>query len=251
MKNIVLAVSLSLAACTAMAQTSNSSSTTSASSGSTNAGNNQGITLNSNNSGSSTVKTVPPVGGQSFYGSFSSDSCMVSAGGGGSVVGFGMNIAIPIEDQKCSLRRNFERTMQAAASTKDADRSRRLETAAIDILCQTDDRTKAALVAQGLCTNPALTTADHRFDTTAVAQSAPTSTAAGVPAAPVQWQSRVQPQGQPQLQSQLQSQAQLPVTVAPVQAYPVQAAQTTALASPPLRNPRLDRQKFADLYSPG
>lgn len=251
MKNIVLAVSLSLAACTAMAQTSNSSSTTSASSGSTNAGNNQGITLNSNNSGSSTVKTVPPVGGQSFYGSFSSDSCMVSAGGGGSVVGFGMNIAIPIEDQKCSLRRNFERTMQAAASTKDADRSRRLETAAIDILCQTDDRTKAALVAQGLCTNPALTTADHRFDTTAVAQSAPTSTAAGVPAAPVQLQSRVQPQGQPQLQSQLQSQAQLPVTVAPVQAYPVPAAQTTALASPPLRNPRLDRQKFADLYSPG
>lgn len=232
MKTIVLAISLSLAACTAAAQTSNSSSTTSASSGSTNAGNNQGITLNSNNSGSSTVKTVPPVGGQSFYGSFSSDSCMVSAGGGGSVVGFGMNVAVPIEDQKCSLRRNFERTMQAAASTKDADRSRRLETAAIDILCQTDDRTKAALVAQGLCTNPALTTADHRFDTTAVAQSAPTSTA-GVPAAP--------------LQSQVQAPAPAPVA----QAYPVQSAQATALASPPLRNPRLDRQRFADLYSPG
>ncbi|CAB3713693.1 hypothetical protein [Achromobacter pestifer] len=235
MKTIVLAISLSLVACTAAAQTSNSSSTTSASSGSTNAGNNQGITLNSNNSGSSTVKTVPPVGGQSFYGSFSSDSCMVSAGGGGSVVGFGMNVAIPIEDQKCSLRRNFERTMQAAASTKDADRSRRLETAAIDILCQTDDRTKAALVAQGLCTNPALTTADHRFDTTAVAQSAPTSTAAGVPVAPVQ--------------SQAQAPAPAPVPLA--RAYPVQSAQATALASPPLRNPRLDRQQFADLYSPG
>nr|WP_315528810.1 hypothetical protein [uncultured Achromobacter sp.] len=231
MKTIVLAISLSLAACTAAAQTSNSSSTTSASSGSTNAGNNQGITLNSNNSGSSTVKTVPPVGGQSFYGSFSSDSCMVSAGGGGSVVGFGMNVAIPIEDQKCSLRRNFERTMQAAASTKDADRSRRLETAAIDILCQTDDRTKAALVAQGLCTNPALTTADHRFDTTAVAQSSPTTATVVVPPAPVQGQ----------------TQAPAPA----VQAYPVQAVQTTALASPPLRNPRLDRQQFADLYSPG
>ena len=82
-----------------------------------------------------------------------------------------MSVAFPIEDQKCSLRRNFERTMQAAASTKDPDRSRRLETAAIDILCQTDDRTKAALVAQGLCTNPALTTADHRFDNSAVAQT--------------------------------------------------------------------------------
>ena len=65
-----------------------------------------------------------------------------------------MNVAFPIEDQKCSLRRNFERTMQAAASTKDPDRSRRLETAAIDILCQTDDRTKAALVAQGCAPIP-------------------------------------------------------------------------------------------------
>ncbi|MDQ6212165.1 hypothetical protein, partial [Achromobacter insolitus] len=175
MKTIVLAISLSLAAVSASAQTSSSSATTSASSGSTNAGNNQGITFNSDNGGSSTVRSVPPLGGQSFYGSFSSDSCMVSAGGGGAVVGFGMNVAIPIEDQKCSLRRNFERTMQAAASTKDADRSRRLETAAIDILCQTDDRTKAALVAQGLCTNPALTTADHRFDSNAVAQVAPPS----------------------------------------------------------------------------
>ena len=239
MKKIVFAITLSLVAGSAFAQTSNSSSTTSAASGSTNAGNNQGITFNSSNNGSSSVKTVPPVGGQSFYGSFSSDSCMVSAGGGGSVIGFGMNVAVPIEDQKCSLRRNFERTMQAAASTKDADRSRRLETAAIDILCQTDDRTKAALVAQGLCTNPALTTADHRFDNTAVAQAAPTSTAATVPAAPVQ--------------SRVQARVQAPplATVAAMQPYPVQTAQTTALASPPLRNPRLERQQFADLYSPG
>jgi hypothetical protein len=152
---------------------------------------------------------------------------MVSAGGGGSVVGFGMNVAIPIEDQKCSLRRNFERTMQAAASTKDADRSRRLETAAIDILCQTDDRTKAALVAQGLCTNPALTTADHRFDSGAMAQVAPQTpvqTAGAVPVAP---------------------QAQAPL------GYPVMSARSAAFTAPPLRNPRLERQQFADLYSPG
>jgi hypothetical protein len=224
MKTIVLAISLSLAAVSASAQTSSSSATTSASSGSTNAGNNQGITLNSSNSGSSTLRSVPPRGGQSFYGSFSSDSCMVSAGGGGAVVGFGMNIAIPIEDQKCSLRRNFERTMQAAASTRDADRSRRLETAAIDILCQTDDRTKAALVAQGLCTNPALTTADHRFDSNAVAQAAP-------------------PAGGPVL-------ADRPVPPAPpapeAQAYPVRSVQSAALASPPLRN-----RTYTDLYTPG
>ena len=222
MKTIVLAISLSLAAFSAGAQTSSSNASTSASSGSTNAGNNQGITLNSNNSGSSTLRSVPPLGGQSFYGSFSSDSCMVSAGGGGAVVGFGMNVAIPIEDQKCSLRRNFERTMQAAASTKDADRSRRLETAAIDILCQTDDRTKAALVAQGLCTNPALTTADHRFDSNAVAQVAPSGPVLADRPAP-------------------------PQPPAPeAQAYPVRSVQSAALASPPLRN-----RTYTDLYTPG
>lgn len=231
MKTLALALSLSLVAFSAGAQTSTSSSTTSASSGSTNAGNNQGVTFNSNNSGSSTLRTAPPIGAQSFYGSFSSDSCMVSAGGGGSVVGFGMNVAFPVEDQKCSVRRNFERTMQAAASTKDPDRSRRLETAAVDILCQTDDRTKAALTAQGLCTNPSLTTADHRFEnpTPNVAQAAP---------APAPTQALYAP-----------APSAGPGPVA--QTYPVMSVQNTMANSPPLRNPRMDRQGLVDFYSPG
>lgn len=231
MKTLALALSLSLVAFSAGAQTSTSSSTTSASSGSTNAGNNQGVTFNSNSNGSSTLRTAPPIGAQSFYGSFSSDSCMVSAGGGGSVVGFGMNVAFPVEDQKCSLRRNFERTMQAAASTKDPDRSRRLETAAVDILCQTDDRTKAALTAQGLCTNPSLTTADHRFENPNpnVAQAAP---------APAPSQAQYAP---------APAMASGPVA----QTYPVLSVQNTMVNSPPLRNPRMDRQGLADFYSPG
>lgn len=233
MKTLALALSLSLVAFSAGAQTSTSSSTTSATSGSTNAGNNQGITFNSNSNGSSTLRTAPPIGAQSFYGSFSSDSCMVSAGGGGSVVGFGMNVAFPVEDQKCSLRRNFERTMQAAASTKDPERSRRLETAAVDILCQTDDRTKAALTAQGLCTNPSLTTADHRFEnpTPNVAQVAPPA----------------QAQYAPSPAPGAQYTASAPVS----QAYPVSSAQNIMANSPPLRNPRMDRQGLLDFYSPG
>lgn len=233
MKTLALALSLSLVAFSAGAQTSTSSSTTSATSGSTNAGNNQGITFNSNSNGSSTLRTAPPIGAQSFYGSFSSDSCMVSAGGGGSVVGFGMNVAFPVEDQKCSLRRNFERTMQAAASTKDPERSRRLETAAVDILCQTDDRTKAALTAQGLCTNPSLTTADHRFEnpTPNVAQVAPPA----------------QAQYAPSPAPGAQYTASAPVA----QAYPESSAQNIMANSPPLRNPRMDRQGLLDFYSPG
>lgn len=231
MKTLALALSLSLVAFSAGAQTSTSSSTTAATSGSTNAGNNQGITFNSNSNGSSTLRTAPPIGAQSFYGSFSSDSCMVSAGGGGSVVGFGMNVAFPVEDQKCSLRRNFERTMQAAASTKDPDRSRRLETAAVDILCQTDDRTKAALTAQGLCTNPSLTTADHRFESpnSNVAQAAP---------APGPNQAQYAP---------APAMASGPLA----QTYPVLSVQNTMVNSPPLLNPRMDSQRLADFYSPG
>ncbi len=243
MKTIALALSLSLSlvAFSASAQTSSSASQTSASSGSTNAGNNQGITLNSNNSGSSTLRTAPPIGSQSFYGSFSSDSCMVSAGGGGSVVGFGMNVAFPVEDTKCSLRRNFERTMQAAASTKDPDRSRRLETAAVDILCQTDDRTKAALTAQGLCTNPSLTTADHRFENPNVAQTAPM----GAP------QAQYAPAQPPMQSAQYTPPAPMPAAAPAAQAYPVLSVQNAVLNSPPLRNPRMDRQGMVDFYSPG
>ena len=169
---------LSLAAFSATAQTNNaSSSTTSATSGATNAGNTQGITFNSKSDASGTLRTAPAMGGQAST-ARSLRTAAWCRRAGRSVVGFGMNVAFPIEDQKCSLRRL--RTHHAGGGVhQDPDRSRRLETAAIDILCQTDDRTKAALVAQGLC-NPALTTADHRFDNSAVAQ---TSTPASAPPA--------------------------------------------------------------------
>jgi len=36
-----------------------------------------------------------------------------------------------------------------------------------------------------------------------------------------------------------------------VQGYPVLSARSAAFTAPPLRNPRVERQQFADLYSPG
>ena len=61
MKTIVLALSLSLAAFSATAQTNSaSSSTTSATSGATNAGNTQGITFNSKSDASGTCARRPP-----------------------------------------------------------------------------------------------------------------------------------------------------------------------------------------------
>lgn len=35
------------------------------------------------------------------------------------------------------------------------------------------------------------------------------------------------------------------------QTYPVLSVQNTMVNSPPLRNPRMDRQGLADFYSPG
>lgn len=155
MKKLVIAIVASLVGLSAQAQTitSNSSAATNSTAGATNAGNAQNINFNSRNDGTSTLKTTPPVAGQGFYGSFSADSCMVSGGGGGSVVGLGINMAIPVEDKNCNLRRNFERVMQASATTKDPVRSQRLETAAVDILCQADEKTRAALMGQGLCSD--------------------------------------------------------------------------------------------------
>lgn len=130
-----------------------SSATTNSTAGATNAGNAQNINFNSRNDGTSTQKFAPPVAGQGFYGSFSPDSCMVSGGAGGSTIGVGLNFAMPVEDKNCNLRRNFERIMQASATTKDPVRSQRLETAAIDVLCQADEKTRAALAGQGLCSD--------------------------------------------------------------------------------------------------
>jgi len=148
--------------------TTSSNATNIASSGSNNAGNAQAITFNSDSSGKQTLRSAPAVGGQGFYGSFSADSCMVSGGGGGSVVGFGINMAMPVEDAHCNLRRNFERIMQASATTKDPARSRALETAAVDIMCQSDEKTAAALRGQGLCSQQIQAVMDGQATTAAV-----------------------------------------------------------------------------------
>lgn len=148
-----LMVMASVAQAQILTGTTNSSSSNQVSSGSNNAGNAQSINFNSDNSGSSTLKTIPSIGGQGFYGSFSADSCVNSGGGGGSVVGFGMNVAVPINDAECSARRNVERTMQISASirTFDPQRADALVNAAISIMCQVNDTAKAAYTYAGLC----------------------------------------------------------------------------------------------------
>lgn len=124
-----------------------SNAQTSSSSGAMNAGNNQGITFNSE--AQDRLKTTPALGGNSFYGSFSGDSCMVSAGVGFSVVGFGGNGVTPIRDTNCDLRRSFERIEQAAAMQP--KKAEQLHQAANDVLCSLGGDVFKALNNQSLC----------------------------------------------------------------------------------------------------
>lgn len=136
--------------------TSTSGSTASANTSASNAGNAQQITFNSAATPrTQRIETTPSLGGNSFYGSYSPDSCAVSGGGGAGWTGFIFNLAGPIEQKSCVLFRAFERSQQAAATVASMDpvTAARLRQASIDMLCQVSDQVREALSYQGLCSN--------------------------------------------------------------------------------------------------
>lgn len=126
-----------------------SNASTASTAGATNAGNAQSITFNSE--AQDRLKTTPALGGNSFYGSFSQDGCMVSAGVGFSVVGFGGNGVTPIRDTNCDLRRSFERIEQAAAMQP--AKAQQLHQAANDVLCSLGGPVFEAMHNQSLCSD--------------------------------------------------------------------------------------------------
>lgn len=130
-------------------------SNTASTSGAMNAGNAQNIHFNGQTPDKQTLKVAPSLGGNSYYGSFSSDNCMVSAGGSLSTIIGGGSVVAPVRDQQCALLRVFERTQQAAASINDVDpnTAARLRQASTDMLCQVSDEAKIALQNQGLCSD--------------------------------------------------------------------------------------------------
>lgn len=159
-KFTIAAVALIVASALPLAQaqaetTANSNASTQATSAAANLGNNQAVTFQSAAiPDHTTVRTAPAVGGNGYYGSWSSDACMVSAGAGVSVVGFGVQGATPIRDEQCAALRGVERTMQVAASVAGSNPglSHHLQQAAVDILCTYNQTVGNALRAQGVCT---------------------------------------------------------------------------------------------------
>lgn len=157
MRKITIATVLMLALSpSAFAQTHAVSRTESqAVSAAQNAGNAQSITFNSESS--DRLRKTPDVAGNGFYGSFSSDSCVTSAGGGFAGGLFGMNAVTPVRDEQCSVLRGVERTMQVASTIQPANPhiAAKLQQGAIDMLCNLNDTVGDALKGQGVCTEKA------------------------------------------------------------------------------------------------
>lgn len=175
MKTKIAAVLLALASIAAHAQTvgagANSQNTNQSQSGALNQGVNQGITFNSPGgvaySGSYTVKDAPPVQAAAGYGSFSQANCMVSGGGGFSIVGFGATGQTPIDGKHCDWRLDQAALGQtamtihnfvAANPTLDDQMKKRLELkaaamlrAAGDMSCLSSDRQREVMEKEGLC----------------------------------------------------------------------------------------------------
>jgi hypothetical protein len=143
---VILTAGVNVPALAAGGTTTNTSTTNSALSAMTAAnGGQQNITSN----GAGSVRTVPNQAGNSFYSSFSQDNCMVSAGGGIVLLGFGANGVTPYRDTQCDKRMSFQRIMQAAAM--EPAHAPQLQQAANDVLCALGGPVYEALKNQGLC----------------------------------------------------------------------------------------------------
>jgi hypothetical protein len=186
MKKIIVAALFSLASFAASAQlatNATTNATTNSTSGALNQGVSQGITFNSPGgvaySGSYTVKDAPPVQAAAGYGSFSQANCMVSGGGGFSIVGFGATGQAPIDGKHCDWRLDQAALGQtamtihnfvAANPTLDDTTKKRLELkaaamlrAAGDMSCLSSDRQREVMEKEGLCgAVDEVSSVDHR-----------------------------------------------------------------------------------------
>lgn len=127
----------------------NSNQTTNSTSGAMNAGVNAGVTLNSTSN--DRLKTVPSMGGNSYYGSFSSDNCFNSVGGSAAWMGFGASAVAPVEGKSCVALRAYERLQQGAQVEQDPLAQKAIRQAAYDTLCQASDIVRKAMSKNGLC----------------------------------------------------------------------------------------------------
>lgn len=170
MKKTLLTLALVTLAPATFAQTvAASKSHSNAVSAAQNAGNAQSITFNSE--ANDRLKTNPDVAGNGYYGSFSSDFCMGSAGGGFSGGFIGVNGVTPVRDEQCSVLRGVERTMQVATTVQatNPELAASLHQGAVDMLCMLNETVGAALKQQGVCSQQTTSVATNSVPQSTVA----------------------------------------------------------------------------------
>ncbi len=158
-----IAASLCFVASTAIAQTNNATSESSTTSNSTanNSGNSQSLIVQGspgtvNYGGSYTLRNTGVATLPGFSGSFSSDYCGGTTGAAAAGVGFGLSFGVPKIDPSCVMLRTFERTMQAAASERDPERSTAIRQAALEILSKIDPVVRDTFARHGLIDQPSI-----------------------------------------------------------------------------------------------
>jgi hypothetical protein len=191
MKKLSVFAFLALASFAACAQNSftmpasaNSNAAATGTSAATNAGvgNGANLAVNTYGGGDSTIRSAPTVYTPGLVTSFSQGSCMVSAAGGFSLVGFGASGGVPIDGEHCDFRLNLQQTSAIAMTITDflqkygdkvesaqvselSTKAGKMLDAAGDMTCLYSDRMRAVLEANGLCDRMKdLATLDHRFN---------------------------------------------------------------------------------------
>lgn len=179
MKALIVATALMCATAVASAQ-SNVSSTTAAMSAAQNAGNAQAITFNQPGNSDATLRSAPTVYAPNPIAPFTQASCIYSATGGLSLIGFGLGGSAPIDGATCNWRLGTQQAQASAAAFRDlslspkaaptdaailAKKADAMMTLSVNMQCLNSDRQRAVMEKLGMCSDVAdLATLDHRFN---------------------------------------------------------------------------------------
>lgn len=190
MKNLTPLAALLIAAAAHAGVTDSVNTSTTAAAGATNAGNAQAITFNQPGNTDSTIRSAPTVYAPNPITPFTQASCIYSASGGISFIGFGASGSAPIDGETCNWRLSEQWIEATAAGYRDLavagfrgfkipvstagaqggetallDTAAKLMTVATNMQCLTSDRQRAVMEKMGMCADVRdIATLDHRFN---------------------------------------------------------------------------------------
>lgn len=188
MKNLTTLAALLITTAAHAGVSDTVSTSTTAAAGATNAGNAQAITFNQPGNTDSTVRSAPTVYAPNPITPFTQASCIYSASGGVSFIGFGASGSAPIDGETCNWRLSVQWVEATAAGYRDLavagfrgfkmpvatdsapepallNTAAKLMDVATNMQCLTSDRQRAVMERMGMCADVQdIATLDHRFN---------------------------------------------------------------------------------------